>query len=304
MFCSLAMAHLILFTFFATAGAISSTSLQDIPKAVSYHPKAFTPAECDTIIKQMKQLPVEYDDRVDKSVKRTNYFDKGSSLSSEKYKWIFDRILPLYSPKASMKEFVSGIDFILLHEFKGGGFFDWHVDVKPGDNTGRTDNINVMLSERSQYEGGELVVGGSEIPAQQGDCYSYPASFPHKVADITKGVRHTFIIAMKSSELSTPDRQKYWEKAEATHKKLCASNPSVPKLHLIHGEFLAALGRPDSEVDAKFADMYASTPEAEQYCNNFLDQGQMLQEAGRTEESSGYLNMANMIRARIDSRDS
>ena len=316
---SLAMMHLVVLTL-----VVLAEFLPDNP-AVNYHPKAFTPAESAAIIKQMKQLPVEFDDRVDKSVKRTNYFDKGGAVTSKdsKYRWIFEKILLLYAPPppsqqqysdecdddafSDLEDFVSRIDFILLHEFDGGGFFDWHVDVKPGDNTGRTDNINVMLTERSQYAGGVLTVGLDNIPAQQGDCYSYPASFPHKVADITNGRRHTFIIAMKDSpegeQSSTAklkqERQDYWETAERNHQQLCASNPSESKLHLLYGEFLTALGRPDEEVDAKYADMYASTKEAEKYAINFQNQGEMLEKDGRREESNGYLNMANMIRSRI-----
>mmetsp|Transcript_30430 Transcript_30430/g.45946 ORF Transcript_30430/g.45946 Transcript_30430/m.45946 type:complete len:397 (+) Transcript_30430:2194-3384(+) len=315
---SLAMMHLVVLTL-----VVSAAAFEFLPDnaAVSYHPKAFTPAESVAIIKLMKQLPVEFDDRVDKSVKRTNYFDKGGAVTSKdsKYRWIFEKILPLYAPPPSqqyndecdgssdLEDFVSRIDFILLHEFDGGGFFDWHVDVKPGDNTGRTHNINVMLTERSQYAGGVLTVGLDDIPAQQGDCYSYPASFPHKVADITNGRRHTFIIAMKDlpegEQSSTAKldqvRQDYWETAERNHQQLCASNPSESKLHLLYGEFLTALGRPDEEVDAKYADMYASTKEAEEYAINFQNQGEMLEKDGRIEESKGYLNMANMIRSRI-----
>lgn len=299
----------------AISSSGASSCLPENP-AVQYHPKAFTPAESEAIIQIMKQLPVQFDDRVDKSVKRTNYFDQGASVtaSDSKYKWIFERILPLYAPdhdNMSMELFVASMDFILLHEFEGGGFFDWHVDVQPGDNTGRTNNINVMLTDRSQYEGGALTVGNSMVPAQQGDCYSYPASFPHKVADITSGRRHTFIIAMKSSSQpssssstssSLDDRQSYWEAAEANHQSICAANPAESKLHLLHGEFLAALGRPEAEVDAKFADMYASTPEAEAYCSHFLDQGTQLEQAGRGEESSGHFAMANMIRDRIETQ--
>lgn len=267
-----------------------------------FYPKAFTKAETSAIIKLMKTLPVEIDERVDKSVNRTNYFDKGPAITSpeSKYSWIFERIRSLYAPNESMEKFVSRIDFILLHEFEQSGFFDWHIDTKPGDGTLREDNINVMLSDRAEYEGGILTVGGDNVEADRGDCYAYPASFPHKVGDITGGIRHTFIIAMTSSKSESSDleRQKYWDSAEENYKQLCESIPTESKLHMLHGEFLAARGRPSSEVDAKFADMYASTPEAEQYANNFSEQGKELAQMGRTEESKGYLAMADMIRNR------
>lgn len=270
---------------------------------VNFHcKKLFTPSETVAIIQQMKSLPVQLDDRVDKSVKRTNYFCQGLAVTSPEspYAWIFKKILPLYSTNGeSMESFVSRIDFILLHEFDESGFFDWHVDTKPGDGTHRTDNINVMLTDRSDYKGGDLMVGSTNVEAEQGDCYSYPASFPHKVGDLTRGQRHTFIIAMTSRELSVEQQQAYWDRAEENHKEICAGNPAESKLHLLHGEFLIALGRPDQEVDCKFADMYASTSEAEQYATNFSDNGEKLRQAGKMDEATGFLAMADMIRSRL-----
>ncbi len=54
------------------------------------------------------------------------------------------------------------LDFVLMHEFKGakGDFLDWHIDTKPGDRTGQTVNINVMLSKAGEdYTGGGILVG-------------------------------------------------------------------------------------------------------------------------------------------------
>lgn len=293
----------------ASACLLAANNVSDLQSSTPYSssgvrffPKAFTPSETQEIVKQMKTLPADFDDRVDKSVKRTNYFAQGPAVASPEYEWILERIRALYAPDDTLETFRQGIDFILMHEFDESGFFDWHVDTKPNDGTGRTDNINVMLSEESEYEGGVLSVGSSDIDAQQGDCYSYPASFSHKVGDITGGRRHTFIIAMKSDSLrdeTNPNRQEYWQQAEQNHKRVCTSNAKESKLHMLHGEFLGALGRPDAEVDAKFVDMYASTPEAEDYANHFLGQGKALAEAGRGDEAQGYFSMAENIRSRI-----
>jgi len=283
----------------------SSSSSPYSSAGVRFFPKAFTSSETREIVKQMKTLPVDFDDRVDKSVKRTNYFAQGPAVSSSpEYAWILERIRSLFAPNDTIEAFKEGIDFILLHEFDESGFFDWHVDTKPNDGTGRTDNINVMLSDNSEYEGGVLSVGSSDIDAKQGDCYSYPASFSHKVGDITGGRRHTFIVAMKSEALSdetNPERQEYWQRAEENHQQLCDSKAKESKLHMLHGEFLAALGRPDAEVDVKFADMYGSTPEAEDYASHFFGQGEACQQAGRVDEAKGYFDMAQMIRARAGS---
>jgi len=304
---------------------------------IQYYPQTFTPSETASIIHQMKEYrPVEHDDRPDKSVKRTNYFDQGDNVTKQDspYRWIFEKIAPMYykqfrntaadEPPSVVDDFVANIDFILLHEFRGGdsdngnnnGFFDWHVDVQPNDSTDRTTNINIMLSKKGDYQGGALTVGLTTIPAQQGDLYFYPASHPHKVDDITQGTRHTFIIAMKEKDDSKSNdksssrrRQEYWKMAEQHHQTLCASKPMESKLHLLYGEFLAALGRPNAEVDAKFADMYASTPEAEQYAHHFQLQGEQAvqqQSQGGKESSNtnGHLLMAQMIRDRVNKRRS
>jgi hypothetical protein len=274
------------FLLFVETKSLSSSCPTKNKGSVQFHPKAFTPSECQSIVEQMKQLPVEIDHRVDKSVKRTNYFDKGTAVTSPEstYGWILQRILGLYSPNESMESFCGRIDFILMHEFDESGFFDWHVDTKPNDGTDRTDNINVMLSngdDDDDFEGGGLLVGNNKVAATQGDAYSYPGSFPHKVGDITRGQRHTFIIAMKeSSTTQVKDRQLYWDRAEENYKQLCQSslnNPVDPKFHMLYGEFLAALERPEEEVDGKFADMYTSTAQAQEYAQSFLETGNALE---------------------------
>lgn len=192
---------LIVLVLVVTSTALVQAKPAFTPQAagVKFFAKTFTPDETHAIIKQMKTLPVEVDERIDKSVNRTNYFDKGANVTSpdSPYGWIFERIRALYAPDESMESFVSRINFILLHEFEESGFFDWHVDTKPGDKTDREDNINVMLSDRSEYEGGGLTVGGSDVTANQGDYYTYPAAFPHKVEDITGGKSCTFILAIR-----------------------------------------------------------------------------------------------------------
>ena len=334
---SSAVRFVILFLFFATisktrtctafaakatttaADTTADTSAADTSSSgVQIWPNAFTPTECDAIIALMKTLPVQVDDRNDQSVKRTNYFDQGgTTLKDAKYQWILERIRGWYARLVttsntsnhyydSLDAFVEDIDFLLMHEFEATGFFDWHVDTKPHDGTGRTDNINLMLSDRHAYQGGELTVGSTVVPAQQGNLYTYPASFPHRVADITGGRRHTLILAMKSSSLLLDKNHaiaianQMWDRAEANHQHLCASHPTISKFHLLYAQFLEALQRPTTDVDAKYADMYASTDQAQDYVTHFRDQGHQLTQAGSTDDAKGYLRMATMIQERLN----
>lgn len=150
---------------------------------------------------------------------------------------------------------MSRINFILLNEFDESGFFDWHVDTKPGDGTHRADTINVMLTDRSDYEGGVLTAGSNNVEAQQGDCcYSYLlASFPHKVGDLTGGQRHTFIIATTSREPWVEQQQVYRGLAEENHKEICTGNLTDESSYICSTESFWPLldDQPDQEVDGK-----------------------------------------------------
>ncbi|KAJ1479222.1 hypothetical protein T484DRAFT_1815097, partial [Baffinella frigidus] len=112
--------------------------------------------------------------------------------------WGFD--IDLLAPQT----FRSHVEFDLLHEFQKGYFFDFHIDAKPNDNTQRSINVNVMLSPREDYTGGGLQVGAAQINAEQGDLYFYPAAFPHKVHDVTGGVRHTLVNDVTGGVRHTP----------------------------------------------------------------------------------------------------
>lgn len=125
--------------------------------------------------------------------------------------------------------FALQVDFVLMHEFKGADFFDWHVDTKPGDGTGRTVNVNVMLSnaalgqqpgqQTAGYVGGGLRVGECDLQPQKGDLYWYPANYPHKVEDVESGTRHTLVMAVKTSDAARAASD-YWERGLANFARL------------------------------------------------------------------------------------
>ena len=128
-----------------------------------------------------------------------------------------------------------------------------------------------------------------------GDLYMYPASHPHKVVDITSGRRHTLVIAVKQHPLPGD----YWEQTEKYFESLCEDSRDS-KLHMLFGQFLMALGRPDAEIDEKFANSYACTAQAVDYAKHFEQEGQQLLAQGNADAASGSLNMARLIRERID----
>jgi len=152
----------------------------------------------------MKKRPAERDVRTSESVSRINYWDtseeiRSTSSSRSVYDWIYNRVLEkalaagdnalewgFDVAAADSASLSKQLDFVLLHEFLGADFFDWHTDTKPGDGTGRTVNVNVMLSSscsrnideegaEGDYTGGGLLVGDCDVRPEKGDLYWYPA---------------------------------------------------------------------------------------------------------------------------------
>ena len=156
----------------------------------------FTPAECEAIVALMEAKATrERDHRPSHGVSRTNYGDADGRLARDEpaFAWVLDRLLARLDPAGAgawgfaraavtRAEFaLSHVGFVLMHDFGGDGFFDWHVDTKPGDGTGRTLNVNVLLSARDDFAGGALQVGQRNVTAARGDAYYYPAAHAHKV---------------------------------------------------------------------------------------------------------------------------
>ncbi|KAJ1619447.1 hypothetical protein T492DRAFT_1085198 [Pavlovales sp. CCMP2436] len=281
-----------------------SASASEGTHGLSVFPRAFSREECERITQHFAAKRVERDVRIAASVSRTNYWDH--TPGSGEYDWIYERILTLLAAREPLSkalwgrfdplalrtpaELAGGVEFVLLHEFKTGDFFDWHVDTNPGDKTGRTLNINIMLSPPDAYDGGELSVGTELLRAGQGDLSIYPASLPHRVADVSGGLRHTFVIA-----LSVPDSQRassgYWDLARANHGALKNGLPTEPKLHLLRGEWLSAQGD-ESGADEAFADGYACTAEALAYATQFYDEGLRLLSEGDRRAALQHFEMA------------
>lgn len=258
--------------------------------------------------------------RIHDAVSRTNYFDH-DPRASDKYDWIFDRIVKClaevsdedqngnvldarlwgFDPKTlrSASDFAAVVDFVLLHEFNDGDFFDWHVDTKPNDGTGRTVNVNVMLSDPTDYDGGELEVGTHRAKSGKGDLTFYPASLPHRVEDVTRGTRHTLVINVRVGDESESDDVRttsgYWDLAASNHAILRERKGDVPKIHMVRGEWHVARGD-EGSADEAFAEGYRSTPEAKDYARHFNEEGLKLYSAGNLKAALGSFIMA----ARVD----
>ena len=77
------------------------------------------------------------------------------------------------------------------------GYYDWHMDAGPPNNgIQRKLSISILLSDPSEFEGGELQFKGMEdrkILTKQGSIVVFPSFIEHRVTPVTKGVRYSAV---------------------------------------------------------------------------------------------------------------
>lgn len=91
------------------------------------------------------------------------------------------------------------------YQAAAGGHHDWHEDCgwithehpSPFD---RKLTAVIQMTPRDQYEGGELMVDRGGLKAgeftEQGDLIVFPSFLKHRVAPVTRGVRHSLVAWM------------------------------------------------------------------------------------------------------------
>jgi PKHD-type hydroxylase len=77
------------------------------------------------------------------------------------------------------------------------GHYDWHIDATiPKDGVQRKLSISILLSDPSDFEGGELQFKGIEdrkILTKQGSIVVFPSFIEHKVTAVTEGNRYSAV---------------------------------------------------------------------------------------------------------------
>lgn len=80
------------------------------------------------------------------------------------------------------------------------GHYDWHTDASPMDGAvPRKLSMAMLLSDPSEFEGGEFQVKTCNDDAQTLDCqkgraWFFPSYTLHRVAPVTKGVRRSLVL--------------------------------------------------------------------------------------------------------------
>lgn len=80
------------------------------------------------------------------------------------------------------------------------GHYDWHIDASPADErVPRKLSLAMLLSDPSEFEGGEFQVKTNNDQAQTLECqrgraWFFPSYTLHRVAPVTKGVRRSLVL--------------------------------------------------------------------------------------------------------------
>lgn len=86
-----------------------------------------------------------------------------------------------------------------VYDEKNAGEYKWHIDtVGLESNLIRKLSMSLLLSDPSEYEGGQLVLipDGNHFvaPEKKGRAVFFPSWMPHCVLPVTKGTRKSLVI--------------------------------------------------------------------------------------------------------------
>ncbi len=166
-------------------------------------PGALTDAECDSAIAladsgRTARGPVYggAGNHVDPSVR-----DVQSTLVARgEAGWLFERLDALFATAADafgLPVGPVGEDIQILRYDEGGHFATWHSDAGLDGVDRRRISASVELSERSDYDGGELEVVpdlvGRARTLPRGSAQLFPSRALHRVTQVTRGTRWALV---------------------------------------------------------------------------------------------------------------
>jgi len=87
-----------------------------------------------------------------------------------------------------------------IYKESNQGHYDWHIDACPTDkNVPRKLSMSLLLSDPSEFEGGELQIKSCNDEIQtlemiKGRAWFFPSYMLHRVTPVTKGVRRSLVL--------------------------------------------------------------------------------------------------------------
>ena len=169
----------------------------------------FTPDQCRQIIESGRRQPPQK-----AQVGMGNNTQKGGVDTKKRVttiSWIpFEEMSQMYQSlnvfiqKANLNHFgfddVRVTEQVQFTEYPTGGFYDWHMDcdlVMTKEPPVRKISMTVLLNHPSEFEGGELEVGGAgqttAKPMQQGHGLAFASFINHRIKPVTRGMRQSLV---------------------------------------------------------------------------------------------------------------
>lgn len=164
-------------------------------------PAAFDDAACDAIVALGAAAPMEDGPLYGgdgKEVDKARRDVRSRLVARAEAPWLFDRLDAVFARGA--EEFGLAVGPVseaiqVLRYDEGGHFAMWHTDA--GVDAQRLVSMSVELSDRADYEGGELEVApdlvGRARTLPRGSAQLFPSRALHRVTPVTRGTRWALV---------------------------------------------------------------------------------------------------------------
>lgn len=168
-----------------------------------FYANTFTPEECAKIVAmappemQTATVGTESNQRVDTGIRVSDVHWMDWSPETD---WIYQKLSTVAQDAAQkfLPMQISGFEEQLqLTRYDGDkqGHYGWHQDVGGQGSSVRKLSMVILLTDRSEFEGGDLEMFGlgplKEL--QQGTVICFPSYEQHQVVPVTKGTRYSLV---------------------------------------------------------------------------------------------------------------
>ena len=183
-------------------------------EAAVYRERVLSRAEIDKIIEHASGLEeqkatvggVNADEESDVDLSRRDSSVRWIDASDSEMAWLFMRIKKtmislnnLYFRANVDWDFQIRLQFAEYDTSSGAGFYFQHSDMpwRALKTVERKLSCSVLLSDPSEHDGGELIVGGTRLApgpqSEAGTLIAFPSYLPHEVTPVTRGLRRSLV---------------------------------------------------------------------------------------------------------------
>ena len=178
--------------------------MSDVRKPYAFYRNAFSVEECSEIKNFWNENDCFVEDQVDENSEWFKYFREKRSRKhmflDDNIDWL-DKKLTHYANEANNQNFFLDISYGIMSKqlmwYRPGDWFQPHDDTNHWDNNfyDRKLTVIIQLSDESEYEGGQTLVGIADKiqqPKHQrevGSILIFPTFVEHEVTEITSGNR-------------------------------------------------------------------------------------------------------------------